>query len=240
MGPHRIYSFLNAVYEIKCRSEAPGDSVITHAVLADLMEIPALFASHADGGLAAWSAWFEGTRPMVSGGPRPFDEAASALPRTDQRMPAVVADLDSLASGTFREKVVKEMRVRGRDIWLMTWIETADDLFDAFNTTAEIVLGPCHAAASDADLEDMLSVSDSFVPVVFVSDGEAIVRKGRRTGVYDTLSRLTDMGYYRTCVLDTDGSVDWEKVMDSFPSAVPFTRRPPSSEAISGMRICPA
>ena len=204
------------------------------------MDIHALFASFSDGALHSHEAWFRGTRPVVRGTSVPFGEAVAGLPRGEDRGTVAIVDLDSLSLCRFTEGVMKNMRVRGHDIWLMTWIETADDLFDAFNTTAEIVLGPCHAAASDADLEDMLSVSDSFVPVVFVSDGEAIVRKGRRMGVYEALSRLTDMGYYRTCVLDTDGSVDWEKVMDGFPSAVPFTRRPSSSEAISGMRICPA
>ena len=32
---------------------------------------------------------------------------------------------------------------------------------------------------------------------------------------------------------------DWQAVLDDHPSAIPFTRRPPSSEAISGMWVSP-
>ena len=73
----------------------------------------------------------------------------------------VVVDSDSLSARRFTEGVVKRMKVRGCDIWLMTWIEDADDLFDAFNTNADMVLGPYHATGSDEDLSDILSVSDS-------------------------------------------------------------------------------
>ena len=116
----------------------------------------------------------------------------------------VVVDSDSLSARRFTEGVVKRMKVRGCDIWLMTWIEDADDLFDAFNTNADMVLGPYHATGSDEDLSD-----------------------------------LADLGFYRTCVVDTDDSLSgsWETLRDDFPSAIPFTRSPESTEAITGPRI---
>lgn len=131
------------------------------------------------------------------------------------------------------------MKVRGCDIWLMTWIEDADDLFDAFNTNADMVLGPYHATGSDEDLSDILSVSDSFVPAVFVAGGRAVMRRAGRDSVPGALSRLADLGFYRTCVVDTDDSLSgsWETLRDDFPSAIPFTRSPESTEAIAGPRI---
>lgn len=191
------------------------------------MDIPALFASFSDGALHSHEAWFRGTRPVVRGTSVPFGEAVAGLPRGEDRGTVAVIDLDSLSLCRFTEGVVKNMRVRGHDIWLMTWIEDADDLFDAFNTNADMVLGPLHAASSDSDLRDILSVSDSFVPTVFVENGRAL-GTGRPEDAVDAVRRLHDIGFSRACVLDTDGSVtdgDWDDLFDDMPSAVAFTDR---------------
>lgn len=191
------------------------------------MDIPALFASFSDGALHSHEAWFRGTRPVVRGTSVPFGEAVAGLPRGEDRGTVAVIDLDSLSLCRFTEGVVKNMRVRGHDIWLMTWIEDADDLFDAFNTNADMVLGPLHAASSDSDLRDILSVSDSFIPTAFVEGGR-VLGTGRREDVVDAVRRLHDIGFSRACVLDTDGSVtdgEWDDVFDDMPSAVAFTGR---------------
>ena len=191
------------------------------------MDIPALFASFSDGALHSHEAWFRGTRPVVRGTSVPFGEAVAGLPRGEDRGTVAVIDLDSLSLCRFTEGVVKNMRVRGHDIWLMTWIEDADDLFDAFNTNADMVLGPLHAVSSDSDLRDILSVSDSFIPTAFVEGGR-VLGTGRREDVVDAVRRLHDIGFSRACVLDTDESVtdgEWDDVFDDMPSAVAFIDR---------------
>ena len=191
------------------------------------MDIPALFASFSDGALHSHEAWFRGTRPVVRGTSVPFGEAVAGLPRGEDRGTVAVIDLDSLSLCRFTEGVVKNMRVRGHDIWLMTWIEGADDLFDAFNTNADMVLGPLHAVSSDSDLRDILSVSDSFIPTAFIEGGR-VLGTGRREDVVDAVRRLHDIGFSRACVLDTDGSVtdgEWDDVFDDMPSAVAFIDR---------------
>ena len=191
------------------------------------MDIPALFASFSDGALHSHEAWFRGARPVVRGTSVPFGEAVAGLPRGEDRGTVAVIDLDSLSLCRFTEGVVKNMRVRGHDIWLMTWIEDADDLFDAFNTNADMVLGPLHAVSSDSDLRDILSVSDSFIPTAFVEGGR-VLGTGRREDVVDAVRRLHDIGFSRACVLDTDGSVtdgEWDDVFDDMPSAVAFIDR---------------
>ena len=191
------------------------------------MDIPALFASFSDGALHSHEAWFRGTRPVVRGTSVPFGEAVAGLPGGEDRGTVAVIDLDSLSLCRFTEGVVKNMRVRGHDIWLMTWIEDADDLFDAFNTNADMVLGPLHAVSSDSDLRDILSVSDSFIPTAFVEGGR-VLGTGRREDVVDAVRSLHDIGFSRACVLDTDGSVtdgEWDDVFDDMPSAVAFIDR---------------
>lgn len=206
------------------------------------MNVPAVFATWSEGALMAADAWFDGLRPVVHGAAVPFEERVRGIGRSEDRAPAVVADQDSLSGRRFTEGVLKSMRVRGSDIWFMTWIETADDLFDAFNTTADMVMGPYHVIASDHDLDDIVSVSDSFIPVVYCIGGEAVARKGRRAHIGDTLHMLADRGYYRSCVLDTDGSLsedDWDRLLDDHPSAVPFTRSAPGPEVTGRLWISP-
>ena len=209
--------------------------------MAPDMEIPALFASYRRGELVASASWFDGVTPRRTGGTVPFADAASSVPRSDERNPVVVVDSDSLGNHEFREGVVKTMKVRGSDIWLMTWIETADDLFDAFNTNAEVVMGPYHASRSDADLEDILGVSDSFVPAVFAVGGRAVGRMGKTGDLERTVSDLRRIGFGKVCVLDTDRRVSgytWGNLSDTVPNLLPFTDRT-TSAGISGTWISP-
>ena len=206
------------------------------------MEVSAIFAADTGDGLVALDAWFQGIRPTVSGVTEPFEDAAGRIPRSDSRSPVVVVDTDSLARGTFTTGVVKDMKVRGCDIWFMTCIETVDDLFDSFNTTADMVMGAYHHVESDAELEDIHSVSDSFVPTVFIVEGMAVRRNGTMGSISAVMSELTGMGFYRLCLLDTDGSLttgSWDVILEDHPSAIPFTRRPPGPEAPSSMWVSP-
>lgn len=197
--------------------------------------IPALFATSSEDALFSEGGWFRGAVPVSSGnGMVRFSEAVGSLPKSNVRTDLVVVDSDSLRRRAFGPDVLKKMRARGRDIWLMTWVEDADDLFDAFNTTAETVIGPYHASSSDRDLKDIHSVSDCFVPAVFISDGKAMAR-GR---AFEDLDRVTDrlysIGFGDMVIVDTDGSVPddmWERLPEH---AIPFVRK--TTEAMADMR----
>ncbi len=206
------------------------------------MDIPAIFATWEEDGLRARNAWFRGIFPVAEPDSVPFSKAVSRISRSEQRRPAVVVDADSIAMRGFSERVMKEMRIRGSDIWLTTWVEDANDLFDAFNTSVEMVMGPLHAVASRDDLEDIVSVSDSFVPMIFVVRGEAVEMGGRHSGIHDVLRRLADAELYHPCILDTDGSITddgWGSIFDGFPLAIPFTRRAPAPDHPGWMWITP-
>lgn len=190
------------------------------------MDVPAFFTSFRDGSMVVTDHRFEGTLPVIGDRWSPFGEATSAGTVREARAPAVVVDCESLRRRTFTEGVLKGMRVRGADIWFMTHIEFVEDLFDAFNTSAEMVLAPYHTTASDAELEDMHSVSDCLIPVVYIVRGRCVTRRGGTDRVTRVLEDLSDLGFYRTCVLDTDDSLplhEWELVREDYPSAVPFT-----------------
>lgn len=141
----------------------------------------------------------------------------------------VVIDCNSFAQRGFSEKVMKHLRVPGADLWFMTCINTVDDVFDAFNRDADFVFAPYHMILNEAELKDIIDVSDSVVPVVFVSKGRAVLRGRRRSDVVDVLDKLIDLGFYRNCLLDTDGSLDgytWSIVSSDYPSTIPFVDSP--------------
>lgn len=194
------------------------------------MEIPAIYAAgREDGGLLAIAVDEGRCMPSRGAAAIPFQEAVGTLPRSDERLPAVVVDFESLVSRGFDERVVKGMRVRGRDVWFMTWIRDADDLMDAFNTTAEAVIAPFHSMEDEAAMEDILSMSDSVMPAVFMEKGRVVSRGRAPAYLRETLERLEGIGFRRPVVIDVDGSVpggDWEWIADVMPSCVPFTGSP--------------
>lgn len=192
------------------------------------MDIPAFFTSRSDDRLSVSCGRFTSTKTEHWGPAVPFNEAAGAGIIREERSPAVVVDVDSLESKAFNEGVMKIMKVRGADLWFMTYIETVDDVFDAFNSGADMLLAPYHAVESDYELEDIHSVSDSFIPVVFTHNGKGVMRNGRLGEVPDILESLADLGFYRTCVVDGEETIPdciWESLEDDYPSCIPIVDR---------------
>ena len=188
-----------------------------------IMEVPAIFTVSApdDGELRALNVKAGTLSPEKES--VPFGDAAGSIPRGETRRPAMIVDWDSLSSNEFREGVVKRMRLRGLDTWFMTRIADTDDLMDAFNTTADTVFGPLETISDDDALADIAYVSDGFVPVL---DAE---RLGGMDKIMRELARMDDLGFYRLCLIDRDGSLqmdDWDDVRDSHPTTIPFVPGP--------------
>ena len=187
------------------------------------MRIPAFFAVHKDGELMATDGRFSGHRALKGERTVSLSSAVAEGSIKECRAPAVIIDCSSLSSMSFDEQVVKHLRVKGADVWFMTFIRDADDVFDAFNTDAETLLAPYHSVASDDDWRDILDVSDS---VVFCHKGKAISRKGSLVDIGKTLDSLVSIGFYKNCVVDTDGSIPtdlWRDISEDYPSTVPLT-----------------
>lgn len=193
------------------------------------MQVPAFFASYRDDSIVATDGRFSGVRAVAGSRTMPFEQAVSEGIIKESRAPAVVVDCDSLTMGAFIEHIPKNMKVRGADLWFMTFIQDVDDVFDSFTTNADTLLAPYHTVLSDAEFRDMHNVSDSVIPTVFVRRGYGIVNRRRKDTVETILSHLSDLGFYKTCVLDTDGSIpdyEWADIYDGFPAAIPFTDSP--------------
>ena len=121
------------------------------------------------------------------------------------------------------------MRISGADVWFYTYIETVEDVFDAFNKDAALVLAPYHFIRSDGELMDICEVSDSVVPVVSIHKGRAIISKRKSGDVLEVLEKLVRMGFYRNFVLDSENSLDqytWSVIAEDYPSTIPIVNDP--------------
>ncbi len=166
----------------------------------------------------------------INGGELKIEDAVplkrEMLPRIGYRMPLIVLDVKGLLNDTIDTAIVKRFRMRGASMWLMTSVNDADDIFDAFNSDADTVLMPYHRIYSEDDLTDILSVSDSSIPCLFIKGGKCICPDGTED-VLSVADYLFDTGYTRIAVIDTDSSLsfdDWRKISQS-GDIIPFSRK---------------
>lgn len=190
------------------------------------MTIPALFAVSSGNTLSVRDTFFDCLKVGI--GPEYDYKAVSSKFKDTVRKPVVVVDSNSFNSECFDETVMKKMAIRGNDIWFMTHIECVDDVFDSFNTVAENLLAPLHTIADYDELTDILSVSDSVIPAIFVNMGKGIDINGISADPIDILDKIIDIGYGRVCVVDTDDSIGgdiWSAIYDEHPATLPFVSK---------------
>ena len=189
------------------------------------MEIPAYYASYGPEGMQVSDGYFSVLAPRRGQRTADLKDTVWDSFEGKDKTPVVIMDCNSLESRQFSEKVMKHLRLTGFPIWFMTCINTVDDVFDAFNKDAEFVLAPYHFIESDAELKDINEVSDSFIPMIFVHNGKAILPKGRKADVLTVLEKLVNMGFYKNCIVDMKRSLDgysWSVISEDFPSTMPF------------------
>lgn len=202
--------------------------------------IPA--ASDENGDLYASHVTFSGVVPESSGEHVGYKKLISGMiSDAESKMPIAVMDVDGLREKTINNILLKKMRARGAQIWFMTCVETVDDIFDAFNTDADMVLMPYHCILSEHELRDILSVSDSAVPTLFVRHGKAQCF-GKTASPVDLVEKLSDMGFGTVAVFDLTGDMtddDWRMISISgrvLPYSVDSRKEPFFSEL--GMEWC--
>jgi len=191
------------------------------------MEIPAFFASYIDQKMMVSDGRFSAVTPKAGERFLPLNETIRKN-LGEERTPVVIVDCDSFELGEFSEKVMKHLRVPGKNVWLMTYIRTVEDVFDAFNKDAEFVLAPYHFITSDAELRDICNVSDSVVPVISIHKGKAIIGRRRSADAVTVLEKLVSIGYYRNFILDSENSLDgytWSVISEDYPSTIPIVDR---------------
>ena len=128
---------------------------------------------------------------------------------SEERGTVLIIDVKGLQRGNLNDVLLKRLRIRGMNSWFMTNIESVDDVFDAFNTDAEAVLVPTHTVRSEDEFEDILSVSDSAIPVVLVRKRNAVFI-GENMGYLKAIRKVFSTGFATVAVFDLDDSLSEE------------------------------
>ena len=138
----------------------------------------------------------------------------------------VMADVDSLARRKMDIALLKKLKTKKVDIWLITHIEDADDLFDAFYMNIDSLIVPYHATLSDAALKEMNSVSDSTMPLV-LTDGKVALSRSGEMPLMEILKNITEMGFFSIGVMHVSEEYNesmWSELHSKFERIIPFVR----------------
>ncbi len=176
------------------------------------MQIPILpMTTDADNEIVVGRVCFDVLTPKMKGD---VVRAVAVKERPSQeegKGTVLVMDVKGLQRRNLNDVLLKRLRIKGKRTWFLTNIESVDDIFDAFNTDAEAVLVPTHTVRSEEEFEDILSVSDSVIPVLFVRKKSAVFI-GDNMDYRNAADEVFGAGYATAAVFDLDDSLsedDW-------------------------------
>ena len=135
---------------------------------------------------------------------------------TEDKVTVLVMDVKGLQRRNLNDVLLKRLRIRGTRTWFMTNIESVDDVFDAFNTDAEAVLVPVNTVRSEEEFDDILSVSDSAIPVILVRK-RCTLFIGESIDYIKAVRKVFAAGYITAAVFDLDDSLtedNWTYLKD--------------------------
>ena len=181
------------------------------------MKIPILpMTSDEDNEIILGSIRFDVFTPKMTGNLSKMTAVKEKSQTAEEKTTALVIDVKGLQRRNLNDVLLKRLRIRGMRTWFMTHIESVDDVFDAFNTDAEVVLVPVNTVRSDEEFEDILSVSDSVIPVVLVRKrGTMFI--GDSIDFIKAVRRVFSTGFSTAAVFDLDDSLseeNWTSLKD--------------------------
>ena len=171
------------------------------------MRIPILpMTSDEDNEIRSGRVRFDALIPRMCGETTAMTVVREKDRPSEEKGTVLILDVKGLQRGNLNDVLLKRLRIRGMRSWFMTNIESVDDLFDAFNTDAEAVLVPTHTVRSEDEFDDILSVSDSAIPVILVRKGTAVFI-GESMGHLKAVRKVFSAGFATAAVFDLDNSL---------------------------------
>ena len=176
------------------------------------MQIPILpMTSDADNEIVMGHVYFDVLTPKMKGDVVRAVAVKERPLQQEEKGTVLVMDVKGLQRRNLNDVLLKRLRIKGKRTWFLTNIESVDDIFDAFNTDAEMVLVPTHTVRSEEEFKDILSVSDSVLPVLFVRKKSAVFI-GDNMDYRNAADEVFRAGYVTAAVFDLDDSLsedDW-------------------------------
>lgn len=158
-------------------------------------------ASGTRGAFRSGDLCFDGPTPCLNGECDLKDALLRAYEVTGEDEPIVLLDVDGFQSDFLNSEVVKEIRLKKRDLLFVTYVRDSEDVIGAL-TGAFSGLGiPVNTVRDEDVLTDALDLSEYVFPVAFSKDGREI---SGGEGVYRIADRMKKLGFQRMMVIDTD------------------------------------
>lgn len=112
-----------------------------------------------------------------------------------------VLDVDSFSKRFINTDLIKGLRLRGRSLWLISYIRSVDDVIDAMCGTFEKLCIPFQTVDDQDVLAEALEISDSIVPTLFVRKGRDAYSGG---SISQMIRSIEKMGYGEYALFDVD------------------------------------
>ncbi len=163
--------------------------------------LPIVPVSGRRGAFLSGSLYFEGDVPKLGDTVPLKDAMLKAYESTEEDAPIVLLDVDGFSERFLNGEVVKEVRIRGRDLWFVTYVENLEDVISALTGSFSGLGIPMHTVKEDGLMRLAREMSDLTFPAAFIRNGTEI-STGRRPDELETIMR--DRGEKRLLCIDTD------------------------------------
>ncbi len=172
--------------------------------------LPIVPASGKRGAFVSGELAFEGDLPAIRD-PCPLKDALiRAHGITGENDPIILLDIDGFSERFLNGELVKEIRIRGRDLWFVTYIENLEDVIGALSGSFSGLGIPMHTVREENLMDLASEMSDSVFSVAFIKDGKEL-STGRRPD--ELVIILRKKGVQRLVCIDTDRAEAQESVL---------------------------
>ncbi len=163
--------------------------------------VPLVPVSGKRGAFVSGTLSFDGNIPKITE-ERPLKDVLTEVYENTETDDAIVLlDVDGFSERFLNGEVVKEVRIKGRDLWFVTYVENLEDVISALTGSFSGLGIPLHTIREEDLLDKASELSESIIPTAFIKNGTEI-STGRRPDELEILYRAE--GFSRLLMIDMD------------------------------------
>lgn len=163
--------------------------------------IPMIPVSGKRDALKTGTLGFNGILPVMTDSIDLREGLIEAHSKTQADDEMIILDVDGFSSRFLNNEIIKSVRVKGRDLCLITYIENVDDIISALTGSFGSIGVPLHTIDDEDVLLDGMDFSDSLIPVAFTSMGKVI---GSNESLERIEKRMEILGFDRMIAMDME------------------------------------
>ena len=113
-----------------------------------------------------------------------------------------ILDVDSFDRKYLNTDLIKELRLRGRRLWLISYVRSVDDIIDTMCGAFDRLCVPFHSIDDPDVLTEAHELTECVIPTVFVREGKDALTGDPVDPILESFKR---MGYDEYALFDVDG-----------------------------------